>query len=63
MEVAADNGKDSSRKEGLKQLKDDKKEAAEKMNKEQRVESISLLTSYNTPFVPYCSPLFHFGMS
>ncbi|GMY12642.1 DDT domain-containing protein DDB_G0282237 isoform X1 [Fagus crenata] len=38
VEVAADNGKDSSRKEGLKQLKDDKKEAAEKMNKEQRRE-------------------------
>ncbi len=43
MEVPADNGKDSSRKDGLKQLKDDKKDATEKKSKEQRVEFISLL--------------------
>jgi hypothetical protein len=45
VEVPADNGKDSSRKDGLKQLKDDKKDATEKKSKEQRVESISLLSS------------------
>ncbi|XP_062148505.1 uncharacterized protein LOC133857305 isoform X2 [Alnus glutinosa] len=38
VEVPADNGKDSSRKDGLKQLKDDKKDATEKKSKEQRRE-------------------------
>lgn len=46
VEVPEDNGKDSSRKDGLKQLKDDKKDATEKKSKEQRVESISVLSSY-----------------
>ncbi|GLT53206.1 hypothetical protein SLA2020_264930 [Shorea laevis] len=38
VEVPEDNGKDSSRKDGLKQLKDDKKDATEKKSKEQRRE-------------------------
>lgn len=38
VEVQPDNGKDSSRKEGLKYLKDDKKEGTEKRDKEHRRE-------------------------
>ena len=64
VEVQPDNGKDSSRKEGLKYLKDDKKEGTEKRDKEHRVEFISLPTSYWILPLPHSvGPLFHFGMS
>lgn len=43
VEVPADKGKDSSKKEGLEILKHDKREATKKRTKEQRVK-IDLLT-------------------
>lgn len=45
VKIPIENGKDSSRKEALKQLKDERKDATEGRNKEQRVQLSPYFTS------------------